>query len=231
MYSFFRKFSIYLLCFLSTITFLFAENISFSADKMLGSTGEDSQFSKLEGNAYIKTEKMEIRADQIILSGEDFRFITAIGKITGKSEESDFDFSCEQLDYDRDTEIVVLKGNVSLIDNENEVKASAQLIEFNQKSEIANMQIDVKLIQKKNTCTGASALYNKGEQTLRLTGSPQVVKDQDTFKANEIYMNLDTEEITLDGKVRGSVTDESSSDKKDEKKPENKAQPKKESER
>ena len=66
-----------------------------------------------------------------------------------------------------------------------------------------------KLVQKNNTCTGANAIYKKKEQTLELSGTPQIIKDKDTFKANEIFMNLETEEIVLDGKVRGSVSDTS----------------------
>ena len=189
--------------------FIFAEEITFSADKMNGSTGENSEYSKLSGNAFIKTESMEIRADEIILSGKDFRFINATGNVSGKSIESEFDFSCQQMEYDRETEIAILKGNVSMIDTKNEINASAQIIEYNQKTEVAYMQINVKLVQKNNTCTGANAIYKKKEQTLELSGTPQIVKDKDNFKANEIFMNLETEEIILDGKVRGSVSDTS----------------------
>ncbi len=205
--SFLTSYSLFFVLSAFFVAPVFSETITFSADKMTGSTGENSQYSKLEGNAFIKTDSMEIRAGEIVLSGEDFRFITASGKIKGKSLESNFDFECEQLEFDRETELVVLKGDVSLVDNENDVKASAQLIEFDQKTEIANMQIKVKLIQKKNVCTGAIAIYNKKEQTLELKGSPQIQKDKDLFKANEIFMNLETEKITLGGKVRGSVTD------------------------
>ena len=199
--------SIFLIFF--TSHFVFAEEITFSADKMNGSTGENSEYSKLSGNAFIKTESMEIRADEIILSGKDFRFINATGNVSGKSIESEFDFSCQQMEYDRETEIAILKGNVSMIDTKNEINASAQIIEYNQKSEVAYMQINVKLIQKNNTCTGANAIYKKKEQTLELSGTPQIIKDKDNFKANEIFMNIETEEIILDGKVRGSVSDTS----------------------
>ena len=199
--------SIFLIFF--TSHFVFAEEIIFSADKMNGSTGENSEYSKLSGNAFIKTESMEIRADEIILSGKDFRFINATGNVSGKSIESEFDFSCQQMEYDRETEIAVLKGNVSMIDTKNEINASAQIIEYNQKTEVAYMQINVKLVQKNNTCTGANAIYKKKEQTLELSGTPQIIKDKDNFKANEIFMNLETEEIILDGKVRGSVSDTS----------------------
>ena len=200
-------FSILLIIFASN--FVFSEEITFSADKMNGSTGENSEYSKLSGNAFIKTESMEIKADEIILSGKDFRFINATGNVSGKSIESEFDFSCQQMEYDRETEIAVLKGNVSMIDTKNEINASAQIIEYNQKTEVAYMQINVKLVQKNNTCTGANAIYKKKEQTLELSGTPQIIKDKDNFKANEIFMNLETEEIILDGKVRGSVSDTS----------------------
>ena len=46
---------------------------------------------------------------------------------------------------------------------------------------------------------------------LEMTGNPQVVRGKDTFRAQEITFNLDTEEITLDGRVRGSVTETSES--------------------
>ena len=200
-------FSILLIIFATN--FVFSEEITFSADKMNGSTGENSEYSKLSGNAFIKTESMEIKADEIILSGKDFRFINATGNVSGKSIESEFDFSCQQMEYDRETEIAVLKGNVSMIDTKNEINASAQIIEYNQKTEVAYMQINVKLVQKNNTCTGANAIYKKKEQTLELSGTPQIIKDKDNFKANEIFMNLETEEIILDGKVRGSVSDTS----------------------
>lgn len=198
-----------MLIFFSSLSFINAEEITFTADKMKGSTGE-TEYTKLSGNAFIKTESMEIKADEIILSGKDFRFINATGNVSGKSVESEFDFSSQQMEYDRETEIAVLKGNVSMIDTKNEINASAQIIEYNQKTEVAYMQISVKLVQKDNTCTGANAIYKKKEQTLELSGTPQIIKDKDTFKANEIFMNLETEEIILDGKVRGSVTDTSS---------------------
>ena len=176
---------------------------------MSGQTTDENTTTKLIGNAFIQTEKMEITADEIELSGDDYRYIKAKGNVKGKNIESKMDFVCDELDFDRTTDIAILQGNVSLTDVENDVKANAQYIEYNQKTEVAYMQINVKLVQKNNTCTGANAIYKKKEQTLELSGTPQIVKDKDNFKANEIFMNLETEEIILDGKVRGSVSDTS----------------------
>ena len=51
---------------------------------------------------------------------------------------------------------------------------------------------------------------------LELTGKPVVKKGKDEFKAARISVNLDTEDIRLEGKVAGTVTDTADT-KKDEK--------------
>jgi lipopolysaccharide export system protein LptA len=52
---------------------------------------------------------------------------------------------------------------------------------------------------------------------LEMSGNPQIKRDTDVFRAREITLNMDTEDITLDGRVRGSVT--SSDDKTTEETP------------
>ncbi|MDR3284771.1 MAG: organic solvent tolerance protein OstA [Treponema sp.] len=185
---------------------VFAEIITFTADKMAGYSGDTSDYTKLEGNAVIKTTKIEISADLVELSGDDFRFITATGRVKGRNIESDMDFSCDSMYYDRKTEIVTLRTNAEILDHQNEVSAKSQLIEYNQKTEIAIMQIDVELKQKRSLCTAAFAIYRKQEQMLEMNGNPQIKRDDDLFRAREITLNMDTEDILLDGRVRGSVT-------------------------
>lgn len=198
---------VFLCFFLFLTTTLEAEVISFKADSMKGNTSEKNEYTTLSGNAFIKTEDMEIFADKIELTGKDFRFITATGSIKGKNISSNFDFTCETIRYDRETKIAVLEGDVFLDDIENEVKAEAQIIEYNQDTEIAVMQVAVKLLSKDSICTSSIAVYNKQNQMVTLTGNPKILQDEDTFRAQEIALNLDTEEITLDGKVQGSVVD------------------------
>lgn len=191
-----------------------AETITFSADSMSGQTGDDSDYTKMEGNAKVTTDSMEIQADLIELKGEDFRYIVATGNIKGSNTKSKLDFTCEKLTYDRETEIATLENAVHLIDIENEVTADAQYIEYNQNTEIAIMQISVNLTQKDNICTAAYAIYRKTDQMLEMNGNPKVVQGKDTFRAQTITLNLDTQEISLDGRVKGSVT---TNEKKEEK--------------
>lgn len=185
-----------------------AENISFSANSMTGSIGDNADSSTLQGEAYVLTETMEISADKISMSGKNFRYIQAEGTVSGKNLKSNLEFSCQKLSYDRETKIARLSEEVFLKDIKNEVSANAQMIEYNQETDIAVMQVQVELKQKDNTCTGAFAVYDKKQQTLDLSGNAKIKQGDDTFQAQVITLNLDTQEISLDGRVKGSIVDE-----------------------
>lgn len=184
------------------------EVIEFSAKQMSGSMKEGQDHTRLSGEAKIKTSSMEITADVIELYGEDFRFIKAEGKIQGVQEEDGLTFSCDIMEYDREEKIAVFTGNVVLDDRENEVVAKAQRIEYREEESIALMQVDVELTQEDSVSTCAFALYRKEEKLLEMTGNPQVVQGKDTFRAQEILFNMDTDEITMIGRVQGSVTED-----------------------
>ena len=194
----------------------FAEEITFSAETMSGRAGSKEDTTKLSGNARVQTETIEIRADSIELSGKEFRYVGASGNIKGSYKESNLEFECSELQYDRESKIVSLSGDVKLVDVDNEVTAGAQMIEYNSNTDIAVLQIEVKLQQKKNVCTWAYAIYRKKQQMLELNGSAKVVQDDDSFAAQSITFNMDTEEITMDGNVHGSVTDDGTKGKKGE---------------
>ena len=183
------------------------EIIEFSAKKMSGSMKQNQDYTTLSGGATIKTASMEIQADTIELYGTDFRFIKAEGSVRGVQQEEGLEFSCTTMEYDREEKIALFSGNVVLQDKENEVVAKAQRIEYRELSAIAIMQVAVELTKDESLCTCAFALYRKDEKFLEMTGNPQVVQGNDSFRAQEIVFNLDTEEITLEGGVKGKVTE------------------------
>ena len=186
---------------------LFAEKIIFSANRMTGQAGNSNTTTSLSGNAYIKTETMEIQADEVELSGDNYRYIKASGNISGKNTKTNMDFTCDSLEYDRTTKIALLKGNVKLDDKDNDVKAESQIIEYNQDTEIAILQIQIKLTQKDNVCSGSYAIYYKTNQLLELSGNAQVKQKDDVFRAQNITLDMNTQDITLGGNVKGKVTE------------------------
>ena len=193
----------------------FAEKIVFSANKMTGQAGNSNTTTTLSGNSYIKTSSMEIQADDIELSGEDYRYIKANGNVIGKNLEANMDFTCNSLEYDRTTKIAELKGDVKLTDNDNDVKADAQIIVYDQDAEIAVLQVKINLTQKDNVCSGSYAVYYKKNQLLELSGNAQVKQKEDVFRAQYITLDMDTQDITLGGNVKGKVTESKKEDKKE----------------
>ena len=188
------------------------ERITFSANSMTGTAGNSSDTTTLSGSAYVLTSSMEIAADSITMSGKNFRYIEADGNITGKNIEANMEFTCGRLSYDRETKIATLKDNVHLADTENGVSVDAQLIEYNQNTDIARIQIGITIKQKDNVCSSAYAVYRKKNQMLEMSGNSQITQGEDTFRAQEITLDLDTQQITLDGRVKGSVVDDKSAE-------------------
>ncbi len=184
---------------------LYSETITFSADSMSGTVSDNLNYTRLSGNASVQTASMELEADEIELNGEDYRYIAASGNITGVYSEAGFSFSCDSIRYDREAEIAILEGSVAMVDTENNVDLNAEYIEYNQNTEVALIQIDVEILKDDSVCTAAFALYRKEIQILELSGSPKVTQKDDVFQAHEIIFNLDTEEITLVGRVQGTV--------------------------
>jgi lipopolysaccharide export system protein LptA len=189
---------------------LSAERITFYADNMSGTAGSTSDTTKLQGNAYVRTASMEIAADTITMSGRNFRYIEAEGNIDGRNLDTKMEFTCSSMSYDRETKIATLRDSVHLDDTENKVSADAEIIEYNQNTDIAVLQIDITLKQKDNVCNGAYAVYRKKVQMLELSGNSQIKQGEDTFRAQEITLDLNSQEITLNGRVKGSVIDDKS---------------------
>lgn len=202
-----KRNSVILLCLFWCAFLLTAEEktISFSADKMSGTSGKKNGTTGLEGHAIVTIDSLKITGDKIDLFGTDFRYVSAVGNVTGTDTEKGFSFKADFLTYDRDLEVASFKGNAKLTDSKNEVESSAGMIIYNQKTEIAFLQIGVKLKRKEIVCSSSFATYRRTVSLLDLTGSPLVIRDGDEFRADRISVNLDTEYITLDGSVSGTL--------------------------
>lgn len=188
--------------------------ISFSADKLQGTGAKGKTSTVLTGNAKVTVDSLTIYGEYIELYGKDYRYIKANGAVKGNDPEKGFSFSATSLFYDRETEIAEFLGTAKVEDTKNKVETAAERIEYNQKTEIILLQMAVHLKSKEIDCHALFALYNRNTSMLELTGKPVVKKGKDEFKAARISVNLDTEDIRLEGKVSGTVSEEKDTAKK-----------------
>ena len=179
--------------------------ISFKADKVTASVAENKKSTNLIGNAEVKVNSLTISADRIEIFGKDYRYVNATGSVKGEDDEKGYSFKADLINFDRKTDTVTMFGKLELKDTKNDVSINAENIEYKKKQEIIIMRFNVKIINKDINCNSMFAFYNRKESKVELTGSPIVKKGKDEFRAGKISVNLDTEDITLDGRVRGSV--------------------------
>ena len=196
--------------FFCTVTIAFAApvKITFSADKMQGTGVKGKNATALTGNAQVSVDSLTIYGERIELYGKNYRYIKASGGVKGDDSEKGFTFSAASLMYDRETEVAEFMGAAKVEDTKNKVETAAERIEYNQKNEVILLQMAVNLKSKDIICDSLFAVYNRTTSMLELTGKPAVKKGKDEFKAARISVNLTTEDIRLEGKVSGSVTEE-----------------------
>ncbi|MCL2209392.1 MAG: hypothetical protein FWC19_04740 [Treponema sp.] len=183
-----------------------ADNFSFRADRMSGSSAMGRETTILTGNAEVRSDSMLLRANRIEIQGADNEFIDCIGNVWGFDEKKNILFYTDRLRYDRHNKIARLEGNSTLEDKENEIVARGRFIEYDDENEIAIFQIAVRLFKDDMVCRSEYAIYNRNDKLLDLTGFPIVYKKNDEFHADRIRVDLDTDDVTMEGSVSGSIT-------------------------
>jgi lipopolysaccharide export system protein LptA len=182
-----------------------AEVFTFRADRMSGSRALGRESTILIGNAEVRSNNLLLRADRIEIHGDDNQFIECMGNVWGHEEEKNILFSTDRLRYDRRQKIARLEGNSSLEDRENEVVARGRFIEYDDQNEIAVFQISVRLFKDDMVCRSEYAIYRRREKILDLTGFPIVYKRDDEFRADRIRVDLDTDDVMMEGSVSGTI--------------------------
>ena len=203
---------------------LFSENkdFYFSSDRTSIFLAEGNEQTNLDGNAKINSEDTEINADSIELYGDDFRFAICTGNVLVIDREQGIRINTENLFYDRKKEIMTINGYAEMIDQKNEIVAKGSYFKNLGKENITIIQIGVRILQASEdesmTCRSEYAKYNRDNNSLELSGMPVVFWQDDEYRATKITINLDTDDITLTGKVSGSIRSEEEEEVGDEEK-------------
>jgi lipopolysaccharide export system protein LptA len=184
-----------------------ADTFSFKADKMSGTKALGREITVLVGNAEVRSDNLVLKANRIEIQGDDNQFIDCSGGVWGMEEEKNILFQTDRLRYDRTRKIARLEGNSTLEDKKNELVAKGSYIEYDDKAEITVMQISVRLFKDDMVCRSEYAVYRREEKILSLSGFPVVYKKDDEFRADRIRVDLDTDDVFMEGDVSGSLRD------------------------
>jgi lipopolysaccharide export system protein LptA len=198
-----------ILFFLAAALPVSADTFTYSGDSATTILAEGSQHALLTGHAQVNTQDLRITADRIELFGKDFTFAQCQGGVRVVDTKRGLDLSSKELFYDRDRKIARIKGNAVMADLKNEMVVKGGFIEDRDTEKITIVQIGVRIFKKDITCKAEFAKYWRDKKILELSGMPWVSKGTDVYQAARITINLDTEDITLQGDVQGTIRTES----------------------
>ncbi|MBI9103918.1 MAG: organic solvent tolerance protein OstA [Spirochaetales bacterium] len=182
---------------------------TFSADRTEAVLSQGKEKTVLSGNAVVKTNATVIEADRIELYGEDFRFVICSGDIRVTDEEQGFILNCRDLFFDRETEVTRVQGYTEMVDLKNSMVVKGSFFENHGKDNISIIQIGVRILKDDEdgamVCRAEFARYSRDEDLLELSGMPRVNWKGDNYSASRISIDLETDEITMEGKVSGTM--------------------------
>jgi len=193
----------FLLCGLSLFA---ADTFTIRADRVSGNRALGQETTILTGNAEVRSDSLILRADRIEIRGKNNEFIDCIGNVWGFEEEKNILFFTDRLRYDREKKVARLEGNSTLEDRENEIVARGRFIEYDDENDITVFEISVRLFKDDMVCRSEYAIYNRKDKLLDLTGFPVVYKKDDEFHADRIRIDLETDDVSMEGSVSGKIT-------------------------
>lgn len=192
-----------------SFSILFASEITFGGGYTKVSLQEGNRSVILTDGAYVNTKDIQLTADSIELSGDDYNQLKCKGKVKIIESARGISMSCPIISYDRSTEEIIADGWVEIDDTEHEVRLSGAWLEYDKNASVMTLQIQAKIVKETSsglmTCNADSITYNANEQTVTLKGGAKVVWGSDTYKASIIIVNLESEEVTLHGTITGEV--------------------------
>lgn len=183
-----------------------AESFRFSGDRTEIVLAEGRQRTVLRGNARVESNAFTLEATEIELSGQDFRYAELRGAVRVFDAGRDMTITAENLTFDRTTENTRATGNVLIEDGANDLVLRGGNLETRQGGDLIFVQIAVRVLQDDLVARAQFLRYRRPDSVIELSGFPIVYWKGDRYRASRIILNLDTEEVELQGQVEGAVT-------------------------
>ena len=197
-------FSIFLIA-----AYVWGDNIEFSGGESSVELRDGRENVTLSGGASVTVGSMIITADEITLTGENWRYVECTGNSSVIDETRGISIRTSSIWYDRENERILISSWYEIDDTENEVSATGASLEYLLDEENLRLDKDVTLLKATDDgimrCNAESVLFSRSRNTLELRGSATVDWDGDRYEAEVISVDLDTDSISLDGRIRGTI--------------------------
>ena len=192
-----------------SLPLLFSESISFSGGESRLVMREGEKSVTLKNGAEVTTGSLFIKAEEMSLSGDDWKTISAKGDISVTDSERGIEINTESLWFDREDELLVISSWFEIDDTTEELYAQAGSLRYDMKNEKLEMGMQVTLFKiaegEVMKCTSESVTYDKASGLLTLKGGAYVVWKGDEYRAQIITVDTKDNTITLSGRIKGTI--------------------------
>lgn len=186
-----------------------SEKITFKGGYTKAVMKEGRQVITLSQGAVVVVGNTVFEADTIELSGDNYRYVSGTGNIRITDTANGLSISATELSYDRQEKTLTVEGWVEIQDFTNEVIATGAYLSYAETTGILLLQIEAKLSRHTDSgpmiCRADSILYDRNSLMLALTGNSSVYWKGNLYESNSTSVDLEREEIVLEGTIRGTV--------------------------
>jgi lipopolysaccharide export system protein LptA len=186
-----------------------SQKITFKGGYTRAVMKEGRESNLLTQGAVVQVGDILFEAETIELSGKDSRYLTGTENVRIADSGRGLTIEATNLTYDRELEIILIDGWVDILDLENEVIASGAYLSYDQALGIMKLQIAAKLLHHTESgamvCRADSITYNRSNMTLAIKGNSSIYWKGDVYEASSIIVDLKTEEIQMEGSIKGTV--------------------------
>ncbi len=188
---------------------LSAEEIAFKGGSTRMNMQQGSETILLQDGAEVSVGSLLLRSTTMELYGKDFRFVRCEGDVTLQDEERGISLVTSSLLFDRVEETLLIDSWVELEDTNNQVIASAARMEFLLQDGIVLLQVQARLLKHTDdgpmVCRSDHMTFDRDREMLDLKGRATILWKPDTYEAQTITVNLKTEEIKMEGSIKGTI--------------------------
>ena len=192
-----------------SLSLLFSETISFSGGESVLIMREGEKSVSLKNEAVVTTGSIHINADEMTLSGDNWKTISAKGDINISDAERGIEINTESIWFDREDEVLVISSWFEIDDIKEELYAQAGSLNYDMKNEKLEMGMQVTLFKiaegEVMKCTSEPVTYDKASGLLTLKGGAYVVWKGDEYRAQIITVDTKDNTITLSGRIKGTI--------------------------
>lgn len=188
---------------------LFSDNITFSGGESSLSLKDGQKKVTLSGGASVTTGSITIESDSMTLTGDEWRYVECTGSVIIRDSEKGLEIRSSGLWYDREAEVILISSWFEIDDTSQDLYATAGSLRYSMKDEKLELGMQVTLMRISEgevmTCSSESLTYDRTNEFVSLRGKSKVLWKGDNYEADIISVDLKNDEITLAGRIRGTI--------------------------